>query len=114
MPRTRNEILEERRRLKAEYGELYNSVAELLFFHDPVGINFETNEDEYETEASTILPRLRSCQSSEDILRVVHEEFVRWFDAGTAGPRERYSEVAAEIWKLVQRFRCDSESTPGP
>ena len=69
MPRTREEILEERRTLKAEYGELFDSVAALLFRHDSVGINFETNPDEYHAEAGTILPRLRGCQSDEEVRR---------------------------------------------
>ncbi len=50
MPPTREEILEENRRLRAEYGELFDSVAALLFQHDPVGINSEDNPDEQETE----------------------------------------------------------------
>jgi len=34
--------------------------------HDPIGINFEVNTDEYESEAGTILPKLRSCRSADD------------------------------------------------
>jgi hypothetical protein len=100
MPRTREEILEERRRLKAEYGELFDSVAALLFRHDPAGINFEINPDEYETETGTILPRLRGCQSEDEVRRIIHEEFVRWFDAAIAGPEERYATIASEVWQL--------------
>jgi hypothetical protein len=100
MPRTREEILEERRKLKAEYGELFDSVAALLSRHDPVGINFEINLDEYHTETGTILPRLRGCRSEDEVRQVIHEEFVRWFDAGTAGPEERYAEIASEVWQL--------------
>ena len=103
MPKTREEILEQRRRFKAEYGELFDSTAALLFRHDPAGINFDENTNEYEPEAETILPRLHNCQSVEDVARVVHEEFVRWFDADTAGPRESYKEIAAEIWQLWER-----------
>jgi hypothetical protein len=102
MPRTRTEILEERRRLKAEYGALFASVAALLYRHDPIGINFDFNTDEDEAEARTILPRLRGCNSVDDVLQVVHEEFVRWFDAGTAGPPEHYRVIASEIWQLWQ------------
>ena len=43
MPRTREEILDNRRRLRAEYGDLFDSTAALLFRHDPIGINFEEN-----------------------------------------------------------------------
>jgi hypothetical protein len=106
MPRTREEILQERRRLKAEYGHTFDSVAALLFRHDPIGIAFENeNTDEYEPETGTILPRLRGCESASDVRRVVHEEFVRWFDAGNAGPEERYSEIASEIWQLWHPYR---------
>ena len=48
MPGTREQILEERRQLKAEYGALFDSITALLFRHDPIGINFEDNVDEYE------------------------------------------------------------------
>jgi hypothetical protein len=35
MSRTREEIKGERKRLKAEYGELFDDVAAILFRHDP-------------------------------------------------------------------------------
>jgi hypothetical protein len=100
MPRTREQILQERRLLKKQYGEVFDSVAALLFRVDPVGINFEENPDEYHPEVGTILPRLSACESSDDVLRVVHEEFIRWFGAPTAGPREHYQEIALGIWGL--------------
>src|SRR6266550_4218861 len=43
MSRTREDILEERRQLRAQYRDLFDSTAALLFRHDPVGINFEVN-----------------------------------------------------------------------
>jgi hypothetical protein len=100
MTRTREPIREERRQLRATYGSLFDSVAALLFRHDPIGINFDDNSDEYETEAGTILPRLTSCRSEADVLTVVYEKFVRWFGAGNAGSKERYQKIAAEIWHL--------------
>jgi len=103
MARTREEILEKRRQLRKNYGELFDATAALLFRHDPIGINFEDNTGEYEPEASTILPRLSGCGSVDEMRRIVHEEFVRWFDAATAGPEERYSTIASEIWQLWQR-----------
>jgi hypothetical protein len=102
MTRTRDEILESHRRLKAEYGALFDSVSALLYRHDPIGINFEDNPDEYDLEAETILPRLRSCRSADDVHKVVHEEFVRWFEPATAGSPEHYKQIALEIWQLWQ------------
>jgi len=111
MPRTRDQIQEERRRLRAEYGQLFDSVAALLFQCDPIVISFENpNADEYEPETGTILPRLRVFQSEDDVRRVVYEEFVRWFEAANAGPEELYAKPAAEIWRLWQEF--DSKRHP--
>ncbi len=72
----------------------------LLFRHDPIGINFETNTDEYRSEAETITLRRGEVSSVHDLLRVIHEEFVHWFDEETAGPEERYQQIACELGAL--------------
>jgi len=112
MPRTREEILEHRRRVRAEYGALFDSMAALLFRHDPIGINFDDNTNEYEREVDTILPRMRGCHSSDDVLRVVHEEFVRGFDSSIAGSAERYHTIASEIWQLWQSHQGSPKAMP--
>lgn len=111
MSETRDEILEERRRLRAEYDKLFDSVAALLYRHDPIGINFQDNTDEYESEAGTILPKLKTCHSADDVLQVVHAEFVRWFDPSIAGPPARYSEIASDLWQLWQGHLADRSNT---
>lgn len=113
MPGTREEILENRRRLKAEYRQLFDQVECLLFRHDPVGINFVDNTDEYAPETGTILPRLHNCSGADDVCRVAHEEFIQWFGEDTAGPREHYSKIGAEIWQLWQTFRSAEPSAGG-
>ncbi len=110
MTRTRDEILESRRRLRAEYGKLFDSIAAILYRHDPIGITFENpNTDEYEPEAETILPRLRSCHSTDDVLQAVHAEFVRWFGSATAGPPEHYKKIASEVWQIWQGHLAESD-----
>ena len=105
-PRIQQDIAERRRQLKAQYGEMFDATAALLFRHDPIGINFEDNTDEYEPEARTILPRLRDCHSEADVCRVVHEEFVRWFGPETAKKQEHYAQIAREIWELSQKHNA--------
>jgi len=107
IPKTREQTVDARRRLREEYGRMFDSIAALLFKHDPIGINFGNNTDEYESEAETILPRLRTCHSADDVCRVVYEEFVRWFDASNAGPQEHHIQIASDIWSLWQK-RTDS------
>jgi hypothetical protein len=87
----------------ARYERLVAELEALLYRHDPIGIAFGDNPDEYSPEAGSIVPRLQGVGTVEDVRRIVHEEFVRWFDADTAGPASRYQAVAQEIWTALGR-----------
>src|SRR5882672_1942807 len=88
-----------RQSLKAAYGSVYLAVSRLLREADPIGlIAMGAPDDEYDPEVSTILPRLREANAAVDVQRIVHEEFVRWFDADIAGPITDYADVAERIW----------------
>jgi len=82
------------------------------FFSDAIrlSINFEDNTDEYEPEARTILPRLRTCANSDEVVAVVFEEFQKWFGPQIAGGKERYSSLSKEIWLLWNKTRIRSKS----
>lgn len=95
------EIRKERERLKQKYSGAFSRLSQVLFTEDPIGINFGDNTDEYEPEVGTILSRLSHCRSTDEIQKVVHEEFVKWFDSEIAGPFERYETVAKRIYDEV-------------
>ncbi len=98
----------ERQRIRERYGEFFETVSSVLFKHDPIGINYEHNTDEYDPEAGTIIPRLESCNSVNDVCIAVHEEFVRWFSPHDAGPAHRYQQIAEELWTAWQRYQSSS------
>lgn len=98
-----------RDRVRARYRTLFDAVTALLFQHDPVGLNFEDNTDEYDAEAGTIIPRLPRCRSEADVLKVVYEEFTRWFTADVVKPGPRYEAAARGIWAL---YHQDSVAPP--
>jgi hypothetical protein len=93
---------EERTRLLVDKESLVAELEAMLFRHDPIGINFEDNTDEYRPEAETIAIRLPEARDERDLLRIVHEEFVRWFAPSVAGDVDRYRDLAHEIWLLRQ------------
>ena len=103
----RCEILEKRDKLREEYGDLFGEISEILFETDPVGISFGDNTDEYEPEVGTILPRLRTCASAQDVRRVVVEEFVRWFGEGEVD-ESHVEAIAVRIWAAWQRSSLSS------
>ena len=92
-----NEARVAREVLKTAYRDAFMRLAQILFEEDPIGINFEDNTDEYEPEAGTILPKLRDCETVEQVQFVIYTEFVRWFDVEIAGPPDRYRSAAERI-----------------
>lgn len=93
--------------------EIVTEVSRILFEADPIGINFESNTDEYDGEAETIVIGLAGARSADDVRSLTHEAFVQWFDAQTAGPAERYASIAAGIWDAWRRAQGQSALTPG-
>jgi hypothetical protein len=96
-------IRQNRKRLKERYNSVYDEVLDILFQHDPIGINFKINADEYEPEVGTILPRLREAASPNDLRYIIHEEFSHWFSESIAGPEAKYDKIAQEVWAAYQR-----------
>jgi hypothetical protein len=89
-----------RQSLTAAYGSLYVQVSRLLHEADPLDlIAIGAPDDEYDPEVSSILSRLHEAHSAVDVQKIVHEEFVRWFDADIAGQLTRYTDVAQRIWE---------------
>jgi hypothetical protein len=85
---------------RLQYKNLHSGLTALLYRHDPLGLAAAgAPKDEYEPEVSTIIPRLKDANSAEDVRRIVHEEFLHWFDGEeTAGPESAYSRIAQDIW----------------
>ena len=90
----------EKKELKAKYKELWLIVNSAIRKEDPIGLlDIGAPEDEYDLEVGTVLPRLKSAASENDVCTIIHEEFVRWFDEPTAGPKSAYKNIAREVWK---------------
>jgi hypothetical protein len=99
-PQIRAAKAERARRLVGQE-DLVAQLERLLFERDPIGINFESNTDEYRPEAETITLRVPEARTEADLLRIVHEEFTRWFGESTAGPVAGYEGIASEIWLIL-------------
>jgi len=93
-------IRAERKKLKNEYGQLFDVISEILFRYDPIRINFDFNTDEYEPEVGTILPGLKDCNSVIDVQKMIHQEFVKWFSIQDAGEENDYKAIAGEVWEV--------------
>lgn len=97
------------------YDDLYEDISAILFEHDPVGLNFGHNTDEYEPEVDTILPRLENAYSVADVRRIIFEELCYWVRiAGqplkegeipsSVWPEHQYQAIAEDIWEAMQEY----------
>ena len=93
------------KQVKDAYFKLFESVSEILFRVDPVGIaSGKENPNEYDAEAGEIIAKLGGCRSEQEALTVVYDTFCDMFDKKTAGPKAKYTKVAGEIWRVYRAF----------
>jgi hypothetical protein len=95
---------EDRKAVRRKYAGLYEEVEAILFRHDPIGINFEVNTDEYDPEVSTILPRAVRATSQDEVRQIIREEFEHWFGPTTVR-EESFEPIAAEVYEAVMNYR---------
>jgi hypothetical protein len=98
----------DRRRFTRAYLALYEEVGGILNHYDPMAaIASGAPAGEYEPEVSTILPRLREAAGPHDALRIVNEEFKKWFDQAATDSED----LGLEIWVAWQRYLAETDST---
>ena len=98
------EPLEERRAQVLEHWQrAQERLILILFEEDPASLVFEADvqADEYELEATEILPRLLGCQTEEDARSLIHQKLTQLI--GSAAPESvgAYSKVAHRVWLEV-------------
>ena len=92
--------------MNARYQSLVAAVGRAIGEGDPIGLlEGGAPADEYSPEIGTIVPRVVHAQSVEEVVTVLHEEFLRWFGEGTAGPRQAYEAPARQIWAALLEYR---------
>ena len=88
------------------YQALVAAVERAVNEADPIGLlEIGAPTDEYSPEIGTIVPRIANAQRLDDVTDVLHEEFLRWFGAGAAGPRDAYEAPARRIWDALLEYR---------
>ena len=80
-----------------------SAMSAALLEEDPIALGTTSDSDEYDSEAESIVMRLSDqshLASEEELLQIIHEEFVRWFGSDLAGDTERYLGSAARLHRL--------------
>lgn len=93
-----------RTRAAQKYKRVVEDLTAMLHREDPIGIAFG-RDDGYEPEAATIaIWLLRAKHLDIDyVRRQVHDDFVAWFGADTAGEPARYDSIAQAVFAIWHR-----------
>jgi hypothetical protein len=118
-----------RARLREKFGPLFDTVAEILFRHDPMQLSMGFNQDEYYPEVDAILVRLEDLHAPLELRRAVWEVFKDLFgadeDTDTGDPEDlednvgeeaRFDQIANDIWHAYvnwQQSRQGQASSAG-
>lgn len=91
----------EREKLRQQYPKLFSKLEAIFFEHDPIGINFGSNSDEYALEVEGVLKGLPSATSQDDVHTMIYEAFSTCFDTQLAGDKQSmsYKNMAKETWE---------------
>lgn len=83
--------------------QVYTLVKQAIDQADPMRLlEIGAPEDEYESEIREIAGQVGTCTTVAEVQMLLHEVFVRWFDAQLAGPKEQYRAPAQTIWAGLQ------------
>jgi hypothetical protein len=92
--------------METRYQAVVAAVERAINEADPIGLlEGGAPPGEYSPEIGTILPRVVDAQGVDEVTAVLHEEFLRWFGDGTAGPRQAYEVPARRIWDALLEYR---------
>ena len=114
-----NPVRELRKKIKAQYGDLYDQMTEILYRHDPAHLAWAgVPKDEYAGEVCKILPQLKTVTSAVEAQKIIFEVFDYSFNFGysmqdlskavridnnAAGSEASYKAIAEEIWEAWER-----------
>ena len=95
-----------RKDIKTKYEALVAAVTLAIDEADPIGLlKIGAPPDEYSPEVGTVVPRVSHATDVEEVKRILHEEFVRWFGGKIAGPEMTYEALAKQVWQAVLTYR---------
>jgi hypothetical protein len=102
LPQVKQPLGERRAEVLRHWDLAHRRLSAVLFEEDPAGLVFEADQaDEYELEATEILPRLPACRSEHEVQVLIHQKMNLLI--GTTAPRsiEAYSKVSNRVWLEV-------------
>jgi len=79
---------------------LKKAISEIMFELDPIGINFEDNEDEYDSEAEQVLAIVYKVKSVDELEQKIVSLFKSMFSDDDIQENAVYAEIARRIWRL--------------
>lgn len=83
--------------------ETKNELRKIFNKHDPIGIYFTDNFDEYDPEIERIVAQFRNDKTLQDFLTDVYDTLVFMFDKQIVGAKSKYKKLTKEIYEVLKK-----------
>lgn len=81
--------------------KLFDLVKKEINKHDPIGLLWiGAPDDEYHPEIPGIVHAVQIASSLGNLKNRIWKVFTDWFGDKTAGPEDRYRDLAKDLWKI--------------
>ena len=86
--------------VRSQYPLLLQSISAILYDCDPICLNFEGNDDEYDPEAISIIYELQNAKSAKDVSSIVIRQFQEWlcYDLSPYKDNPKFIRMCQGIW----------------
>lgn len=92
---------------KEEMKPLVQEVSSILFECDPMCLDFETNTDEYDFVADTVVLLLKDKETVDDVIEAVISSIKCWFsrDLSNYKTNDKFISMSQRIWAAWSEYQ---------
>ena len=90
--------------VEVAYGSQFNELQTIINKYDPMNLFcFGAPEHEYSLEVKTIIIQLDKGMTIQQVLKLIHQEFIRWFGVKSTGSISEYSEMSSDVFNWAMK-----------
>jgi hypothetical protein len=93
------------RRATRAYLKAHREFSAIIYRHDPLGVAPGAPDDEYDMEASRLLPKLKNARDFNEAQATIEDFFKGAFEWHSA-PKETLIRASEDLWEALTRFRA--------
>jgi hypothetical protein len=85
------------------YGDLFDELQTIIGEYDVMSLFcFGATAAEYDLEVKTIIIQLDKGMNEQQVLNIIHQEFVLWFGEELIGSKDTFSDMSNDVYQWLK------------